>query len=78
MKEWTPSVGFEYIYQEMFALRSGVFYEAATKGGRQYMTMGLGLKFESLTLNAAYLVPFATRHPLQNQMRFSLLFELST
>jgi hypothetical protein len=39
--------------------------------------MGLGLKFESLTLNAAYLVPFATRHPLQNQMRFSLLFDLA-
>ncbi len=77
LREWTPSVGFEYLYQEMFALRSGVFYEAATKGGRQYMTMGLGLKFESLTLNAAYLVPFATRHPLQNQMRFSLLFDLA-
>jgi hypothetical protein len=77
IREWTPSVGFEYLYQEMFALRSGVFYEASTKGGRQYMTMGLGLKFESLTLNAAYLVPFATRHPLQNQMRFSLLFDLA-
>ena len=55
-----------------------MFYEAATKGGRQYMTLGMGLKFESLTLDAAYLIPFANRHPLQNQMRFSLLFDMSS
>jgi len=78
IREWTPSAGFEYLYEKMFALRGGVFYEAATKGGRQYMTLGMGLKFESLTLDAAYLVPFANRHPLQNQMRFSLLFDMSS
>lgn len=78
IREWTPSAGFEYLYEKMFALRGGVFYEAATKGGRQYMTLGMGLKFESLTLDAAYLIPFANRHPLQNQMRFSLLFDMSS
>lgn len=78
IREWTPSVGFEYVYEKMFALRGGAFYEARTKGGRQYLTLGMGLKFESLTLDAAYLVPFANRHPLQNQMRFSLLFDMSS
>lgn len=78
LREWTPSAGFEYVYEKMFALRGGVFYEAQTKGGRQYMTLGMGLKFESLTLDAAYLIPFANRHPLQNQMRFSLLFDLAS
>ncbi len=78
IREWTPSAGFEYVYEKMFALRGGMFYEAATKGGRQYMTLGMGLKFESLTLDAAYLIPFANRHPLQNQMRFSLLFDMSS
>lgn len=78
IREWTPSVGFEYVYEKMFALRGGAFYEARTKGGRQYLTLGMGLKFESLTLDAAYLVPFSNRHPLQNQMRFSLLFDMSS
>jgi hypothetical protein len=78
IREWTPSVGFEYLYEKMFALRGGMFYESRTKGGRQYMTLGMGLKFESLTLDAAYLIPFASRHPLQNQMRFSLLFDIAS
>ncbi len=76
MKEWILSVGTEYLYNDRFALRAGIFYEAETKGGRQYGTLGVGLKYQTFTIDAAYLVPFANRHPLQNQMRFSLLFDL--
>ncbi|NBO50733.1 MAG: hypothetical protein EBU80_13660, partial [Chitinophagia bacterium] len=67
-----------HIYDDKFTIRGGVFYEAKTKGGRQYGTMGIGLKYQTFTVNAAYLVPFASRHPLQNQMRFSLLFDLAS
>ena len=77
LNEWTPSIGFEYLYEKTFALRGGVFYEANTKGARQYMTLGLGMKFESLALDASYLIPFANRHPLQNQLRFSLLLDMA-
>ncbi len=77
MNEITPSFGMEYMYDKTFSIRSGLFYEAQTKGARQYLTLGMGLKFQSLTLDAAYLVPFRSRHPLQNQMRFSLLFDLA-
>ena len=70
------SGGAEYIYDDKFTIRGGVFYESKTKGGRQYGTLGIGLKYQTFTVNAAYLVPFASRHPLQNQMRFSLLFDL--
>ena len=77
MNEITPSFGMEYMYDKTFSIRSGLFYEARTKGARQYLTLGMGLKFQSLTLDAAYLVPFRSRHPLQNQMRFSLLFDLA-
>ena len=76
-KEYNFSLGTEYIYNDLFVLRAGAFYEAKTKGGRQYGTIGLGLKYNTFTIDAAYLVPFANRHPLQNQMRFSLLFDLS-
>jgi hypothetical protein len=55
-----------------------LFYESQTKGGRQYITTGIGLKFQSLSVDAAYLIPLGNRHPLQNQMRFTLLFDLNS
>lgn len=78
LNEYMLSGGAEYIYDDKFIIRGGVFYEAKTKGGRQYGTMGIGLKYQTFTVNAAYLVPFASRHPLQNQMRFTLLFDLAS
>ncbi len=78
LKEYMLSIGGEYSYNDQFTARAGVFYEAQTKGGRQYGTLGFGLKFETLTVDAAYLIPFANRHPLQNQMRFSLHFDLAS
>jgi hypothetical protein len=78
LNEYMLSGGAEYIYDDKFTLRGGVFYESKTKGGRQYGTLGIGLKYQTFTVNAAYLVPFASRHPLQNQMRFSLLFDLAS
>lgn len=76
MSEWILAAGTEYWYQNQFAGRLGVFYESNTKGGRQYATLGMGFKYRTMALDAAYLVPFAKRHPLQNQMRFSLLFDI--
>ena len=78
LNEYMLSGGAEYIYDDKFTIRGGVFYESKTKGGRQYGTLGIGLKYQTFTVNAAYLVPFASRHPLQNQMRFSLLFDLAS
>ncbi|MBL7812147.1 MAG: type IX secretion system outer membrane channel protein PorV [Bacteroidetes bacterium] len=76
LNEWTQSFGAEYWYNNQFAARAGYFNEAKTKGGRQYVTFGLGIKYEKIAVDVAMLVPFAKRHPLQNQLRFSLLFDL--
>ena len=76
LNEWTGSFGTEYWYDNKFAGRIGAFYENKNKGGRQYATFGLGLKYEKITIDLAMLVPFARRHPLQNQLRFSLLFDM--
>lgn len=76
MKEWNYSFGLEYIYAKQFMLRGGYFHEPTTKGNRKYMTFGFGIRYKLFGLDAAYLVPFVQRHPLQNQMRFSLLFDL--
>lgn len=76
MREFTTSFGLEYWYDKQFAVRAGYFHESDLKGGRQYMTFGIGLKYNVFGIDAAYLQPFAQRHPLQNTIRFSLLFDL--
>lgn len=76
LKEYNLSFGLEYTYSKQFMLRAGYFNEAETKGNRKYATFGFGIRYKVFGLDAAYLVPFVQRHPLQNQLRFSLLFDL--
>jgi len=76
LREFTVSVGAEYWYAKQFALRAGYFHEAETKGARRYATFGVGLKYKVFQIDAAYLQPFTQRHPLQNTIRFSLLFDI--
>jgi len=76
LNEFTVSAGFAYWYAKQFALRAGYFHEAQTKGARQYLTFGAGLKYNVFQIDAAYLQPFARRHPLQNTIRFSILFDI--
>lgn len=76
LREFTWSVGAEYWYDQQFAVRAGYFREDGTKGGRQYLTAGLGLKYNIFGLNFSYLVPTSQqRNPLDNTLRFSLLFD---
>lgn len=76
IKEYTLSVGAEYVYDEIFAVRMGYFHEAASKGNRQFLTAGAGISYSIATLNFAYNIPTSSqRNPLDNTMRFSLLFD---
>ncbi len=76
LREFTFSVGAEYWYAEQFAVRAGYFHEDQTKGGRRYITTGLGLKYNIFGINLSYLVPTGNqRNPLDNTLRFSLLFD---
>lgn len=78
-KELVYSVGVEYWYDKQFAVRAGYFYENKSKGGRQYFTVGLGLKYNVLGINLSYLVPTSSqRGPLDNTLRFSLLFDAAS
>jgi hypothetical protein len=73
------SVGAEYTYNDQFAFRLGYFYESQEQGGRQYFTMGVGLKYNMIGLNFSYLIPSGsgiTRNPLSNTIRFGLIFDL--
>ncbi|HEY6956987.1 MAG TPA: type IX secretion system outer membrane channel protein PorV [Flavisolibacter sp.] len=77
LKEFTVSTGFEYMYNNQFALRGGYFYENKYKGNRQYFTTGVGIKYNVFELNFSYLVPSGSgvsQNPLSNTLRFSLVF----
>jgi Type IX secretion system protein PorV len=77
--EINTSFGIEYWYDKQFAVRAGYFYEPVGKGGRQYFTVGLGLKYSILGINLSYLVPTSSsRGPLDNTLRFSLMFDAAS
>lgn len=79
LREFQVSAGAEYWYREQFAIRAGYFWEHELKGDRKYFTAGIGVRYNILNLNFAYLVPSGgsgiNRNPLSNTFRFSLLFE---
>lgn len=81
IKEINPSVALEYWYSKTFALRTGYFYEHATKGNRKYITAGVGLKYNTLSFDFSYLIDAARNtvgtSPLANTVRFSLLFNFN-
>ena len=78
LKELMYSIGVEYWYDQQFAVRAGYFSEHVQKGNRKYFTVGIGLKYNIFGMNISYLVPTTTqRNPLDNTLRFSLLFDFS-
>jgi len=74
MREFSYSIGAEYWYDKQFALRGGFFYEDKSKGNRKYFTLGAGLRYNVFGLDFAYLIPLEQHNPLENTLRFSLLF----
>jgi hypothetical protein len=77
-REITYSVGLEYWYNKVFAVRGGYFHEHETKGNRKFFTVGVGLKLNVFSLDFAYLVPIHHNHPLSNTLRFTLAFDFDS
>lgn len=75
LKEVNVSIGTEYWYDKQFAIRAGYFYEDPTKGNRKFFTLGAGLKYNVFSIDFAYLIPTQQKNPLENTLRFSLLFD---
>jgi len=78
INEISLSIGVEYWYRQQFAIRTGYFYENASKGNRKYFTVGIGLKLNVFALDFAYLVPTNGQNsPLANTLRFTLGFDFA-
>lgn len=72
MQEISISPGFEYWYNQLFAIRAGYYYQNANKGGAHYLTAGIGLKYEFFTFDFSYLAASQQNSPLANTLRFTL------
>ncbi|MCF8366547.1 MAG: type IX secretion system outer membrane channel protein PorV [Bacteroidales bacterium] len=77
MREFFFSVGTEYWYNKVFAVRGGFFYENKYKGNRKYFTLGAGLKYNVFGLDFSYLIPLEQQNPLENTLRFTLTFDFA-
>ncbi len=77
LQEVTVSLGAEYWYRRIFALRGGYFNESQNKGNRKYFSAGVGIKIKTCTIDLSYLVPVQQNNPLANTIRLSVLFNLN-
>ena len=75
LEEFTTSIGAEYVYNDVFALRLGYFNEHENKGARKFVSLGAGFKYTSIAIDMSYL--FSTSDvpsPLEGTLRFGLNF----
>lgn len=75
IEQFTVGTGVEYWYNDLFALRTGYFYEDPDNGGREFLTFGAGLRYNIVGIDISYLNSLQENSPLANTLRFSLLFE---
>ena len=75
LREINLSIGAEYWYAEQFAVRVGYFNEPPSKGGRRYVTAGVGLRYNVLGLDFSYLIPASQQpSPLDRTLRVGLTY----
>jgi len=77
LTEINIATGLEYWYNNVFALRTGFFYENRNKGNRRYINFGAGFNYNNLGIDMSYLVSVSGQDsPLANTLRFTLRFTI--
>lgn len=71
--EISYTLGAEYWYKKLVALRTGYFHEHRSKGNRNYFTFGLGTRYRFIGFDLSYLLPLEGQNsPLYNTFHLSL------
>ncbi|MEX2657701.1 MAG: type IX secretion system outer membrane channel protein PorV [Balneolales bacterium] len=68
-------LGMEYWYNNLFALRTGYFYESPNNGAREFITFGAGLRYNIFGIDFSYIYTIEEDHPLANTLRFTALLK---
>lgn len=74
LNEINLSLGAEYWYSDIFAVRAGYFHEHWSKGNRRFISLGAGVKYQALQLDLSYLLSLTQNSPIANTVRFTLKF----
>jgi hypothetical protein len=69
------SIGAEYWYEQIVALRAGYFTEPAQLGARQFWNFGAGVRYDIFHLDFSFINTIEENHPLANTMRFSMIID---
>lgn len=77
LREINISTGVEYVYNDLLMARVGYFYENPVKGDRNYLSFGLGVRYQVFGVDGAYLVPNSKNNPLAQTIRVSLHFNFN-
>lgn len=77
LDQMTIGTGLEYWYNNLFAIRTGYFYENPYNGNRQFLTFGAGIRWNIVGVDFSYIYALEEDHPLSNTMRFSLLLNFT-
>jgi hypothetical protein len=77
LREYNLGGGIEYNYNDVFAFRSGFFNEHYSKGNRQFITLGAGIKYTVFTVDLSYLISTRLQNPLANTLRFTLRLQFA-
>lgn len=73
LQQFTVGTGLEYWFDDLFAIRTGYFYEHPDNGNRQFLSFGAGVRYNIIGVDASYLYATEDESPLTNTLRFSLL-----
>jgi len=77
LTEINIAAGLEWWYNDVFAVRSGVFYENENKGNRKFLNLGASLKYNMFSIDFSYLASLSGRQsPLANTLRFTFRLTL--
>jgi hypothetical protein len=76
LRQITVGTGLEYWYNDLFAFRTGFFYEDPNNGNRKYLTFGAGIRYNLIGVDFSYIYPLEEDSPLANTLRFSLLLNI--
>jgi hypothetical protein len=76
LSEINLALGLEYWYNNILAMRAGLFFEDKNKGARQYFNLGVGFKYNKFGVDISYLAALKRANPLANTVRFTLRMAL--
>lgn len=76
LRQLTLGTGLEYWYDDLFAIRTGFFYEDPYNGNRMFLTFGAGIRYNIVGVDFSYIYPLEEDSPLANTMRFSVLLNI--